>query len=300
MVKKLYSFLPDWALPRAPLVAISLRTGGMWDYRFRRFAHRILNIFVNFWFLPILFFPATLLFLSVANMPLITTLTYMVLILVAPLIGLTSELLYSRLWLAMPYRTSAMIAGEVEHRTWDILRSIPYTRHQLILGKLAALWWLTETSLVYITLSRFVFFGGLIVIQAIQHGIPFVEALFSWGFWWLILSFMPLLETYAIACFGLLTSALSQSSRQASLISMIVQVLYRGLTVSIFLALLPEIQTFWVLPTLILPQWTFTPLWLEADLSKAFLVNFGFVFGLMPVLLGSLALRGTIYAISTE
>ncbi len=300
MVKKSYSFLPDWALPRAPLVAISLRMGGMWDYRFRRLAQQALNIFVNVWFLPIIFFPATLLFLSVANTPLITTLTYMILIMVAPIIGLSSELLYARLWLAMPYRTSAMIAGEVEHRTWDILRSIPYARHELILGKLAALWWLAETSLIYITLTRLVFFGGLVVIEAIQSSVPFSEAIFTWGLWWLLLSFMPLLETYALACLGLLISALSQSSRQASLISMIMQILFRGLTVGLFLALLPEFQTIWVLPALVLPQWTFTPLWMGSVFSGTFLLSLGLAFGIVPILLGSLALRGTIHAITLE
>lgn len=300
MNKQRYSLLPDWARPRAPLVAISLRTGGMLDYRFSRFAKQVLELLFHFWFLPILFFPATLLFLVLADTPIITTLTYMVLIAVAPFVGITSEILYSRLWLAMPYRTSAMIAGEVESRTWDILRSIPYPRHHLILGKIAALWWLAETSLIYITLIRAIFLGGLIVIRTVQNGVPLIEAIFSWGIWWLILTLMPLLETYAIACLGLFISAVSQSSRQASLIGMTSQLLYRLVSVGLFLALLPEFQTIWVLPALVMPHWTFVPFWTESLFSTQFVVSMLIAFGLLPFLVGSLALGGTIHAVDTN
>lgn len=292
--------LPSWARPRAPLVAISLRMGGMWDYRFARFAEQTSNLFIHFWFLPIIFFPATLLLLILAEQPLLLFLWYLILILLAPVVAITSEIIYARLWLAMPYRTSSMIAGEVERRTWDIFRTIPYPRHQIVLGKVAALGWLGKTSLVYITLTRLIFFGGLIAVRAVESDHPLADIAVGWGIWWMVLVLMPLLETYAIACLGLFISAVSNSSRQASLIGMTSQLLYRLLSVGLFFSLLPSFQTIWVVPGLLVPQWIFSPFWVEEIYSTQFVVSLVLAFIGLPILVGSVALWGTIRVVDSD
>ncbi len=275
--------LPDWAHPRSPVVANSLRAGGLGEYRVNRFIAFVLAQVLSIWVIIVVLLPIFGAFLFAAGRQFFSIITFATLILSAPLMVIASEALFIRLWLATPVRSSDLIAGEVQRGTWDIIRSTPYPRHQLVLAKFAALGWMAEPTLSYIVVMRSLFIIGLFSFRFLE--VP-SSADPGWIIWALVMWASPLLEIFAIFSIGIFISSTVTSPRQSNLLSLISQAGYRLLTIALLIGLFAKFETSFLAPLIAFPHWALLPIGRTMFYSGTFLAGLIISFIILPLLVG--------------
>lgn len=286
--------LPYWAHPRSPLVAISLRKVSSWDSRVHLYTNTVLDLLVHFAWILIVSVPFFALVFYLGGQRFFSLFTFTILGFFGPLMLVSSEFLYIRLWLGMPTRTSDMIAGEVERQTWDIMRSTPFPRHQLVLSKVAALGWMMGAELRFIFIMRILFFSLLFLIRLTEDNATPQPYLFGYFVWLICLILIPFFEIFMIGALGLFISANAESPRQANLISLLAQTTYRFISVGLLFFFFLESTTRAVLPALLFPQWVFIPIWHQTDYSSQLVVGIAIVFIVLPFLMGTTMLWATV------
>jgi hypothetical protein len=295
--------VPRWAQPRSPLVAIALRSAGLWDYRISQYTTQVLRLLANSWVIVVLFLPVFLIIL-LADSQFTSVIGLGVLLLLTPLIVLSTELLYGRLWLATPTRTSEMIAGEIQRQTWDIFRSTPFPRYQLVLGRLAALWWMAEATMLYILAWRGVFILGLLITRhlgnTLETGLDSPGHILGWLSYCLFLIFLPFSEIFAVSALGLYISSHQTNVRQANLMSLLAQISYRLLSVSLIIGILGSIRVQWLWLGVLFPQWVFVPVWGGFTYTPRLVLALCLGGLILPALIGSISLYLTIRQVKAE
>jgi ABC-type transport system involved in multi-copper enzyme maturation permease subunit len=290
--------LPFWAHPRSPLVAISLRAGGgLWEYRINRMIDFILAQMFSLWVILFVFLPIFGAFIFAAGRQFFSLVTFAALTLSAPLMVIASEVLFLRLWLATPVRSSDLIAGEIQRRTWDIIRSTPYPRHQLVLAKFAALGWMAEPTLIYIIVMRAIFISGLFSFRFLQQPSPAGP---GWIIWALSMWAAPVLEIFAVFSIGIFVSSTAHTPRQANLLSLISQAGYRLLTIALMIGLFVDLDSRLLAPTIAFPHWTLLPLGRSFMYSGDFLLGVVFSFLMLPLIVGVSLLWLTVQRVQNQ
>ena len=275
--------LPDWAHPRSPLVANSLRIGGLGEYRVNRFIAFVLAQVLSIWVIIAILLPIFGAFLFAAGRQFFSIITFATLILSAPLMMIASEALFIRLWLATPGRSSDLIAGEVQRRTWDIIRSTPYPRHQLVLAKFASLGWMAEPTLTYIVVMRSLFILGLFSFRFLEEPSP---AGLGWIIWAIVMWVSPMLEIFAIFSIGIFVSSRVTSPRQSNLLSLISQAAYRLLSVALLISVFAKFDTPFLAPLIAFPHWALLPIGRTMYYSGSFLAGIIISFLILPLIVG--------------
>lgn len=307
MYNRVPDWLPGWAHPRFPLVANELRKMSAFDYRIVATSHRLVRLFsiLN----PVLLIISLLVWLS--QDVTVGFLVYVPLLGIAPLLMTLSEIFYLRLLTNARLMAGHAIAGELEHGTWDIIRSVPLPRYQLILSKFAALLWIARPILQQIFLSRLVIalFIGLLRYNLNNVTLTFADAipLAALG---LLIVLIPLLELFLTISGGLWISVNTPNVRQANLWMLIMQGFFRLLAGLLFFTLHYHTADFSLLrfiPLLIFPHWELLLLWmwLPVPLSNADNLS---VFGealllayiVLPLVCGGLSLWDTIRRVENQ
>ncbi|MBZ0318203.1 MAG: hypothetical protein K8L91_17415 [Anaerolineae bacterium] len=301
MYNRIPDWLPGWAHPRFPLVANELRKLSIFDYRIAATSHRLVRLFsiLN----PILLIISFILLIS--HEVTVGFMVYIPLLFIAPLLMLLSESFYLRLLTNARWMAAHAIAGEVEHGTWDIIRTVPLPRYQLIFSKFAALLWTAQPTLLQIFVSRLVIalFIGLLRYNLNNVTLTLADAL-PLALLGLMIVLMPLLELFVTMSGGLLISATTPNIRQANLWMLIMQGLFRMLTGLLFFVLHYDAADFSLIrffPLLIFPHWELMLLWmwLPVPLSKADQLNYFatpliLAYVLLPLIVGGLSLWSAI------
>lgn len=287
---KLNKLVPVWAHPRSPLVALSLRTGNIWDYRIARFSDAIMLHLSSIRTILIIALPILGTILFAAGSQFLSSVLFAAVVILGPLVIVTTELLYLRLWFATPPRSSDLIAGEIQRRTWDIICSTPFPRYQIVIAKLAALFWMALPSLRYIFTMRVIFFILLFIEAGVQRTTSIDGNYAGWVIWLGLLILMPLLEFTAISSIGLFVSASVQHVRLSELITLLSQAFSRVVLFAIFITITANISQQWLLSALIVPHWTFMPQWFTY--SSSFILALVLAFGILPlsITIGMIAL----------
>ncbi|MBI5931687.1 MAG: hypothetical protein HY862_20425 [Chloroflexi bacterium] len=297
MNNRIPSWLPGWAHPRFPLVANELRKMTAFDYRIAATSHRLVRLFsvLN----PVLLIISFLLVIS--REATVGFLVYVPLMVIAPLLMLLSESFYLRLLTNARWMAANAIAGEVEHGTWDIIRTVPLPRYQLILSKFAALLWTARPILLQIFISRLVIaiFIGLLRYNLNNVPLTLASALPLAGLG-LMIVLIPLLELFVTMCGGLLISATTPNMRQANLWMLIMQGLFRMLAGLLFFVLYYNPADFDLIrffPLLLFPHWELMLLWMWLPVPLTRAHNIGALAGalalayvLLPLVVGGLSL----------
>ncbi len=301
MYNRVPDWLPGWAHPRFPLVANELRKLTIFDYRIAATSRRLVRLFsiLN----PVLLIISFVLLIS--HEVTVGFMVYVPLLFIAPLLMLLSESFYLRLLTNARWMAANAIAGEVEHGTWDIIRTVPLPRYQLIFSKFAALLWTARPALLQIFVSRLVIalFIGLLRYNLNNVSLTLVDALPLAALGALIV-LMPLLELFVTMGGGLLISATTPNIRQANLWMLIMQGLFRLLTGLLFFVLHYDAADFSLIrffPLLVFPHWELLLLWMwlpvplsEADNLNIFAGSLTLAYILLPSIVGGLSLWGTI------
>lgn len=289
--------LPIWVHPRSPLVAISLRVGGPWEYRINRLIEFVLEQVVSIWAITLVFLPVIGAIIFSAGRQLFSYITFATLALSAPLVVIVSEFLFMRLWLATPIRSSDLIAGEIQRRTWDIIRSTPYPRHQLVLAKFASLGWMAEPTLLYILVMRTIFVFGVFAFRFLEQSSPATP---GWLLWALIMWISPLLEIFAISSIGLFVSSISHTPRQANLVTLISQIGYRLAAIALLVGVFVNFSTAFFAPLIAFPHWALLPFGRNDIYSGPFLAGIVLSFVFLPIGLGVSLLWLTIRRVQNQ
>lgn len=301
MYNRVPDWLPGWAHPRFPLVANELRKLSIFDYRIAATSHRMVRLFsiLN----PVLLIISFALLIS--HETTVGFMVYVPLLGIAPLLMLMSESFYLRLLTNARWMAGNAIAGEVEHGTWDIIRTIPIPRYQLIFSKFAALLWTAQPVLLQIFLSRLVIalFIGLLRYNLNNVTLTLADAL-PLTVLGLMIVLMPLLELFVTMSGGLLISATTPNMRQANLWMLIMQGSFRLLTGMLFFVLHYDAADFSLIhffPLMIFPHWELMLLWmwLPIPLSESasvghFATPLILAYLLLPLIVGGLSLWSTI------
>jgi ABC-type transport system involved in multi-copper enzyme maturation permease subunit len=287
------TWLPQWAHPRSPLVAIFVRKGSIWDLRIAGYTRMVVRIISNLYAILLIYLPVTVAIIA-AGRSFLTLFLFIVLVTLGPVLLITSEVLYLRLWFILPSRTSDMIAGEIERQTWDILLSTPIPRRQIILSKMAAVYWANQPSIIYIWATRFVILFGVFAWRALETNSPISASPLAWIGWMVAIFWMPFAELFALSSLGLLLSTLARTVRNALLLSLVTQLAFRLLTMAILFAFFVNVSNVLILPAALFPQWTFIPFWRGLPYGNSMvwgLVVMGFVW---PLLAGLVSLWATL------
>lgn len=230
-------------------------------------------------------------------------LVFPLLVMMGPVAFILSELLYSRLLYALPSQTAHMVAGEIQHRTWDVLLSTPIPRYQIILSKVSAQFWSTEPALLPVIVSRMAFVGFVVVEGlAFRREAPALTTVLNLSTLGLLIALMPALELYAFTGLGILISYLAHSVSQATLANWGLWILYRIGTAVLLLTTYVEPSTeewmtylglllffpHWAALVVLILGWGFAapnPYWL----------TFSSIYVFLPLTIGTLGLILTIH-----
>lgn len=213
MYERLVDSLPNWLHPRFPLIANQLRAYRAMDIRIAQSTTRFIHIF---WALILLLFLA-LVSAIIFRQGLSGFLLFPVTLVVVPSMLLLSELLLLRSLITVPGLSAQLVAGEIEHGTWEPLLSTPLPRHEIILSKFSAILWNSEHIILPLLLAR-ILITSFITTEAItlnsdrvNIGTPEVVALIG-----ILIITLPMLEIAFISALGLLLSFWATSARQAN------------------------------------------------------------------------------------
>ncbi len=303
MNERLLNLLPDWAHPRFPLVANELRQYTDIDFHIQKTSERIRSFFSAIDFLLV----TGAITILIGGGRLFGFFVLPLLIFAMPLVFILSEVLFTRLILGAPSKTSQMIAGEIERGTWNIILSTSLPRYQIILSKFAALGWNSEPALVPIILVRILSMGLLVVERyALEtHSYTLTDiVIISIGA--ILVAMMPIFELIAIFGGGLLISAIASSSWNANILSRSAWIVYRFFTAAIFMLLYVDYSTdqlqitYFLLTLIIFPQWGQILIWLalptigtSTSQLEVYTMAFGGIYVFLPLSIGFLSLITT-------
>jgi hypothetical protein len=299
--KRLPGWIPQWVHPRFPLVANELRKRLPVGYATARTTGRVSRLLV------ILVYPAlalSLILLIFGGARIFGLMLYVPTIVISVIIILTVEWLYFRLWINVPLFAAQMVTHEVRDHTWDIIRSLPVPRYQIVMSKLAAVWWLVNSSMLYVIMSRLLMVGMIIALYFSLTGASFSEqnelraTLLGLG-----IALIPLAEFFLLAVIGLTISALVTVDWVSTAVSLSTSLIYRLLTTLMF-------NTFFLqgdvrdpvllFPLVLFPHWTLLFFWLlvvrsSLDTTPAvFSAGVGTIYLFFPLTVGIVLLFFTI------
>jgi ABC-type transport system involved in multi-copper enzyme maturation permease subunit len=175
------------------------------------------------------------------------------------------EWLYARLWIQIPIVASQMINTEISAGTWDIIRSTPLPRYQLVTSKFAALFWMSELSMGVVLSLRSSFVILMVTLYFSLQGYAFdIGAILQMFFIALLLVLIPLVEINILATLGLFISATVPTTWWANFLSLATVFIYRLVAAVLFLNLVLAAQSnqlIMILPLLLFPHWTLLIYW---------------------------------------
>lgn len=299
-------WLPEWAHPRFPLVANELRKQRSSPHSLAYTSQRALKLFTFALINPVILLGVIILLVS--NSRLFGYLLYIPVILVGSVTIFTVEWLYSRMWLQTPITATQMIAREVERHSWDIVRSTPIPRYQIIMSKLAALGWMIEPAMSYILRARILLVFLMMLLYFSLQGYTFwLTSVIQFTLIGLAITLIPLIEIFVLACIGLSASSLINSTWQANFLSLGLAMAYRLVSALVFTIFFLDstILAPGFLPLLVFPHWTLLihwfslpgPAWTTHSETVRFIGGVALTYLLIPGLFGTTTLSTAIWRV---
>lgn len=298
-------WLPEWAHPRFPLVANELRKYGRLNYQSALASRQWLRRFSYMVFNPLIF-ASLLVFFLLVDQQVLGTVLYIPIIFVISVTVLIVEWLYARLWIQIPLVASRMINMEIKNGTWDIIRSTPLPRYQLVLSKLAALAWMSESSMRFILVARSTIILMTVFLYFSLRGYSLlIGSVLQFSTVGLLIVVIPLVELIVLAILGLFMSAFIRSPSGANVLSLSAVFVYRGLAALLFSQFFLDNNALGILFFLMLfPHWTLLLRWVllpnitwTTTSASTFILGSLTVYLILPLSLGGILLAGIFWRV---